>query len=168
MSLTVDRWLAICHPYKAKEQRSRRNALLICLGVWALVLVFGFLIPALVVVYCSVKTIWALQHSSHHSQQSRVCIKYICSSLCTFLLPLTPSHLAIFLQFLVHQNVIVDCGSRAKISLFLQITLCLSNITCCLDALCYYFITLEVRSTKHTFRLSTFSHRRPTFSTSEV
>ncbi|XP_072296503.1 G-protein coupled receptor 55 [Eucyclogobius newberryi] len=206
MSITVDRWLAICHPYKAKQQRSCRNALGITVAVWALVLivisttissfrkaghtefhcfhsfstqgwrpvviiclqVFGFLVPALVVAYCSARTIWALQHSGQHSPQSRAYIKYIYSSLCAFLLPLTPSHLAIFLQFLVHQGVIVDCGSKAQISLFLQLALCLSNVTCCLDALCYYFITLEVRSTKQTFRLSTVSHRRPTCSTSEL
>ncbi|KAJ0058784.1 hypothetical protein NL108_000501 [Boleophthalmus pectinirostris] len=206
MSIAVDRWLAICHPYKAKERRSRRKALGICVGVWALVLVvisttissfrqagrteihcfhrfsaqgwrpviiiclqvFGFLVPSLVVVYCSVKTIWALQLSGQRSSQSIAYIKYIYSSLCSFLLPLAPSHLAILLQFLVHQGVIVDCSSKTRISLFLQLSLCLSNVTCCLDALCYYFITLEVRSTKRASRLSTISHRRPTFSTSEV
>lgn len=68
----------------------------------------------------------------------------------------------------VHQGVIQDCSTKASISLFLQITMCLSNITCCLDALCYYFIAHEVRSTKNTFKLSMISQRRATFSTSEV
>ncbi|KAF7664872.1 hypothetical protein LDENG_00163190 [Lucifuga dentata] len=129
--------------------------------------VFGFLGPALVVLYCSVQTIRALQQSGQHSPKSRACVKIICSSLGAFLVPFTPSHLAILLQFLVHQEVIQDCGSKTRISLFIQIAMCLANITCCLDAVCYYFIAREVRNTKNTFRRSVLQ-RRGTFSTSEV
>ncbi|KAM8728306.1 G-protein coupled receptor 55 [Acanthopagrus schlegelii] len=206
MCIAVDRWMAICHPFKAKQLRSPPAALGICLAVWVVVLaaifpttysfreagkeefhcfhrfsgkgwspvviicvqVFGFLLPALVLVYCSVKTIWALQQSGQRSAQSRACVKIIYSSLSAFLLPFTPSHLGILLQFLVHQKVITDCSSMQTISLFIQVTMCLSNITCCLDALCYYFIAHEVRSTRNSFRLSRMSQRRATFSTSEV
>ncbi|XP_078119950.1 G-protein coupled receptor 55 [Sander vitreus] len=206
MCIAVDRWMAICHPFKAKQLRSPKAALGTCMGVWVLVLaalfpivyrfreagqgdfrcfhqfskkgwsppviiclqVFGFLVPALVVVYCSVRTIWALQQSGLHSPQSRACVKIIYSSLSAFLLPFTPSHLGILLQFLVHQGMIQDCGNITRISLFIQIAMCLSNITCCLDALCYYFITCELRSTKHIFRISMISQRRATFSTSAV
>ncbi|XP_074507421.1 G-protein coupled receptor 55 [Sebastes fasciatus] len=206
MCISVDRWVAICHPFKAKQLRSPKAALGTCLGVWVLVLatifpttyrfrqaqqmdfhcfhrfsekgwsppviisllMFGFLGPALVLVYCSAQTIWALQQSGQRSPMSRACVKIIYSSLSAFLLPFTPSHLGILLQFLVHRGMIQDCGSRAGISLFIQIAMCLSNITCCLDALCYYFIAHEVRSTKHTFRMSMTSQRRATFSSSEV
>uniref|UniRef100_A0A3P8SBY0 G protein-coupled receptor 55 n=1 Tax=Amphiprion percula TaxID=161767 RepID=A0A3P8SBY0_AMPPE len=199
MCIAVDRWVAICHPFKAKQLRSPRAALGSCVGVWALVLaaisptiygfrqgnrtefhcfhafsqkgwspqliiclqVFGFLLPALVVIYCSLQTIWALQQSGQRSARSRACVKIIYSSLSAFLLPFTPSHLGILLQFLVHQGVIQDCGTKTRISLFIQIAMCLSNITCCLDALCYYFIAHEVRSTKHSFRMS-MSQRRAT------
>nr|XP_020451373.1 G-protein coupled receptor 55-like [Monopterus albus] len=203
MCIAVDRWLAICHPFKAKQLRSPKAALGTCVGVWLLVLaamsstiyrfgegrqtyfhcfhgfsengwspsviisllIFGFLIPALVVVYCSVQTVWALQQSGQHSPKSQACVKIIYSSLSAFLVPFTPSHLGILLQFLVHQGIIQDCGNKTRISLFIQIAMCLSNITCCLDALCYYFIAHEVRSTKHTFRMTV---RRATFSTSEL
>lgn len=206
MCIAVDRWLAICHPFKAKQLRSPKLALVTCMAVWVLVVaaifpttygfreavqtefhcfhrfsskgwspvviiclqVFGFLGPALVVVYCSVQTICTLQQSGQHSPQSRACVKIIYSSLSAFLVPFTPSHLGIFLQFLVHQGVIQDCSNKTSISLFIQLALCLSNITCCLDALCYYFIAREVRSSRNTFRLSMISQRKPTFSTSEV
>lgn len=142
MCIAVDRWVAICHPFKAKQLRSPKAALGICVGVWLLVLVaisptiyrfrevgqkefhcfhsfsekgwspvvivclqvFGFLVPALVVVYGSVQTIWALQQSGQNSPQSRACVKIIYSSLSAFLLPFTPSHLGIFLQFLVRST----------------------------------------------------------------
>ncbi|XP_041805322.1 G-protein coupled receptor 55 isoform X2 [Chelmon rostratus] len=206
MCIAVDRWVAICHPFKAKQLRSPKAALGTCVGVWVLVMaaifpttyhfreagqkdfhcfhgfsekgwspsviiclqVFGFLAPALVLICCSVQTILALQESGQHSPKSRACVKIIYSSLSAFLLPFTPSHLGILLQFLVHQGVIQDCATKTGISLFIQISMCLSNITCCLDALCYYFIAHEVRSTKNTFRLSVISQRRATFSTSEV
>lgn len=145
MCIAVDRWVAICHPYKAKVLRSRKVALGTCVSVWSLVLgvlspnihrfrdagqkefhcfhrfsengwsppliiclqVFGFLGPALVVIYCSVWTIWALKQSGQNSPQSKACVKIIYSSLSAFLVPFTPSHLAIFLQFLVRQSSIL-------------------------------------------------------------
>lgn len=64
--------------------------------------------------------------------------------------------------------MIQDCGAQRSISLFIQISMCVSNVTCCLDALCYYFIAHEVRSSKNSFKLSAFRQRRPTCSTSEV
>ncbi|CAI5641196.1 unnamed protein product [Oreochromis niloticus] len=205
MCIAVDRWVAICHPFKAKQLRSPRVTMVICVVVWMLVSgsvipviwnfrntkngtfhcfhqfsaegwkppiiisvqVFGFVLPALVVVLCSVQIIWTLQQSGQHSPQSRACVKIIYSGLCAFLVPFTPSHLAIFLQFLVHQGAFQDCGTKANLSLFIQIAMCLSNITCCLDAMCYYFIAHEVRNTRHSFRMSIMSQRRPTNSTSE-
>ncbi|KAM3866224.1 G-protein coupled receptor 55 [Diretmus argenteus] len=205
MCIALDRWVAIRHPFKAKQVRSPKVALGICVTIWVLVLaaisptifslrkagqeelhcfhrfsdkgwspvviisleVFGFLGPALVLICCSAQTIWTLQESGQHSPTSRACVKIIYSSLCAFLVPFTPSHIAILLQFLVRQGVIEDCGLKTSISLFIQIAMSLANITCCLDALCYYFIAHEVRSTKHTFRISMGSQRRATISTED-
>ncbi|KAM9322376.1 G-protein coupled receptor 55 [Pholidichthys leucotaenia] len=205
MCIAMDRWVAICHPFRARQLRSPKMAMGACVGVWVLVVaaifptifrfrkpvqknfhcfhefskdgwspeviicleVFGFLLPALVVIYCSVQIIWTLQQSGQHSPQSRACVKIIYSSLSAFLVPFTPSHIGILLQFLVHQDQIQDCDTKVGISLFIQLALCLSNITCCLDAVCYYFTAREVRNAKHTFRRS-ISQRRPTCSTSEV
>ncbi|XP_014827342.1 PREDICTED: G-protein coupled receptor 55-like [Poecilia mexicana] len=207
MCIGVDRWLAICHPFKAKQLRSPKAAVMTCMGIWVLVFtaifpvtfnlrtvvkndfhcfhrfsengwspkvivclqIFGFLAPALTLVCCSAQVIWTLQESGQRSTTSQACVKIICSGLCCFLVPFTPSHLAIFLQFLVHQKVIVDCGSMKSISMFLQTTMCLSNITCCLDGLCYYFIADEVKkNTKNNFRMSRLSQRRGNSSTSEL
>ncbi|KAM4727988.1 G-protein coupled receptor 55 [Anableps anableps] len=206
MSIAADRWLAICHPFKAKQLRSPKVAFITCLGVWVLAFsaifpvtfnlreevyedfhcfhrfsengwspkviiclqVFGFLMPAVMVICCSLHIIWTLQESGQRSTKSRACVKIIYSSLSAFLVPFTPSHLAIFLQFLVHQKVIQDCNSQKSISMFLQTALCLSNVTCCLDALCYYFAAHEVRSTKNSFKMTRLSQRRANSSTSEV
>ncbi|CAL8344706.1 unnamed protein product [Merluccius merluccius] len=183
--ISVDRWLAICYPFRAKRLRSPAAALGTCVAVWVAMVaaispiygfreaihgdfhcfhgfskkawrpvvivcleVLGFLWPALVLVCCSTQTIWTLDRSGQQSPKSRACVRVIYSSLFAFLAPFTPSHLAILLQFLVHQDVIQDCKTKTRVSLFLQMAMCLSNITCCLDAVCYYFIAREVRSPK--------------------
>ncbi|KAM6948315.1 G-protein coupled receptor 55 [Aplochiton taeniatus] len=129
--------------------------------------VFGFLGPALVLMGCSVQSIWALRESEQQSPTDLACVRRIIySGMFAFLVPFTPSHLAILLQFLVRQGLIEDCKWKTRISLFLQVTMCLANVTCCLDAACYYFITREVRSTRH-FRRSSI-HRRATTNTSEL
>ncbi|XP_023700400.2 G-protein coupled receptor 55 [Paramormyrops kingsleyae] len=132
----------------------------------ACVEVFGFLLPALVLVVCSVQIIHTLKKSQECSAKSLACARIIYSSLFAFLVPFTPSHLGIFLQFLVHQGTITDCTAKTQISLYMQVTMCLANITCCLDAVCYYFMTREIRSSKDILTRS-ISYRRPT-STSEV
>ncbi|CAL8280042.1 unnamed protein product [Lota lota] len=203
--IAVDRWLAICHPFKAKQLRSPKAALGTCVVVWVAVLVsispiysfrdashedfhcfhgfsrkvwrpvvivcvevFGYVCPALVIVCCSVQTVWTLNKSGKLSPQSRACVRIIYSSMCAFLAPFTPSHLAILLQFLVHQGVIQDCKTKTRISLFLQVAMCLANITCCLDAVCYYFIAHEVRKPKYFLRRSTVSQGKATHSSSEL
>ncbi|KAJ8011810.1 hypothetical protein DPEC_G00062110 [Dallia pectoralis] len=200
--IAVDRWVAICHPFRAKQLRSPRMALGTCVGIWLLVLVatspvygfreqgnedfycfrkfsekgwnpaligcllsFGFLGPAMVLVVCSAQAILALRQSGQESPKRRTCVMIIYSSLFAFLVPFTPSHVGILLQFLVHQGVIEDCMAKTKISLLLQVTMSLSNITSCLDAFCYYFIASEVRNSKQriSFRLSrSMSHRKAT------
>lgn len=204
MCISMDRWVAIKHPFRAKQLRSPRKALGICVLVWLLTLggispiygfrqtgegefhcfhgfsekgwspavigcleVFGFLGPALVLVGCSAQSVHALNKSNQESTKKRACVRIIYSSMCAFLIPFTPSHLAILLQFLVRQGVIKDCWTKTRISLFLQVSMSLANITCCLDAMCYYFIAHEVRSSKQAFRERTFSNRK-TISTSEV
>ncbi|KAJ8410912.1 hypothetical protein AAFF_G00188690 [Aldrovandia affinis] len=203
MCIAVDRYIAIKHPFRAKQLRSPRAALVTCVVIWLVVLgatapvyrfhskseepfrcfhgfskegwnpvlivcleVLGFLGPTLVLVSCSVQIIRTLRKSLQSSAQSRACVRIIYSNLCIFLVPFTPCHVGIFLQFLVRCGTITDCGLQNRISLFVQVSMGLANITCCLDAFCYYFITMEIRSSRGSLRQS-FSQRRMT-STSEV
>ncbi|KAL0965951.1 hypothetical protein UPYG_G00288570 [Umbra pygmaea] len=204
--IAADRWVAICHPFRAKQLRSPRVALGTCIMIWLVVigatspvygfheqgkttfrcfhtfsdkgwspalisclLSFGFLGPLMVLVMCSAQSIWALRQSRKDSPKSTTCVKIIYSSLFAFLVPFTPSHLGILLQFLVRRGMIEDCEAKRGISLFVQLTMSLANITCCLDALCYYFITREVRSSRDnlSFRLSRSMSQRRATSTSE-
>ncbi|KAG5837147.1 G-protein coupled receptor 55 [Anguilla anguilla] len=203
MCIAVDRYIAIKHPFRAKQLRSPRAALATCALIWVLVLgastpvyrfrsknesafrcfhgfskegwspaliacleVLGFLGPTLVLVTCSVQIIRTLHRSQQSRARTRACTRIIYSNLCIFLVPFTPCHVGIFLQFLVRNDIIKDCDLQNNISLFVQVAMSLSNITCCLDAFCYYFITREIRTTGDTLRQS-FNQRGPT-STSEL
>lgn len=198
--IALDRYVAIQHPFRAKEFRSQKAAIIICIFIWCLAVgatspvysfhnnsdesfrcfhgfsdagwrpvliisveVFGFLLPAAVVVVCSMKSIRTLRQSQSPKKTGE---RILYSSLCAFLIPFTPYHLGVLLQFLVRRGTITACQSKTTIALFVQISMCLANVTCCLDAVCYYFIAKEVRSSKETIRRS-ISYRR-TISTSEV
>ncbi|NXB13671.1 GPR55 protein, partial [Rhagologus leucostigma] len=110
--------------------------------------IFGFLIPLAVMVFCSAQTIWILLN--HKSQAEKNVeeggsLRVIVINLVVFLVCFTPVHLGICLQCLVRQHVIVDCGLKQTISLFLQVSMIFANLNCCLDAIFYYFAAEEFR-----------------------
>ncbi|KFO08424.1 G-protein coupled receptor 55, partial [Balearica regulorum gibbericeps] len=110
--------------------------------------IVGFLIPLTVMVFCSVQNIWILL--KHRSQAEKNLegsgsLRVIIINLVVFLVCFTPVHLAICLQCLVRQHVIVDCSLKQTISLFIQVSMILANLNCCLDAIFYYFAAKEFR-----------------------
>ncbi|XP_053567468.1 G-protein coupled receptor 55-like [Bombina bombina] len=110
----------------------------------------GFLGPLTVMMYCSIQIIRTLLtdrfSQEQNSRERIIVIRIIIINLVVFLVSFTPSHIAIFLQFLVRKHVISDCYFRQKVSLFLQMALCIANSNCCLDAVCYYFAVEEFRN----------------------
>lgn len=113
---------------------------------------FGFLIPLAVMIFCSAQNIRILLN--HESQaktkvEGSGCLRVIIINLVVFLVCFTPFHLAICLQCLVRQNVIVNCSLKQTISLFIQVSMTLANLNCCLDAIFYYFAAEEFRDKTH-------------------
>ncbi|NWH70306.1 GPR55 protein, partial [Piaya cayana] len=110
--------------------------------------IFGFLIPLAVMVFCSAQNIWILLNHKSQSKkkaESSGSLRVIIINLVVFLVCFTPFHLAICLQCLVRQHVIVDCSLKQTISLFIQVSMTLANLNCCLDAIFYYFAAKEFR-----------------------
>ncbi|KAF6361521.1 G protein-coupled receptor 55 [Rhinolophus ferrumequinum] len=110
--------------------------------------VFGFLLPLSVMGFCSSRSIFILVSRRNHTRdwvQERACIWTIASNLAVFVASFLPVHLGFFLQFLVRNGFIEDCRAKQNISLFLQLSMCFSNINCCLDVFCYYFVIKEFR-----------------------
>ncbi|NWV53856.1 GPR55 protein, partial [Daphoenositta chrysoptera] len=108
--------------------------------------IFGFLIPLAVMVFCSAQTIWILlNHKSQAKKnvEERGSLRVIVINLVVFLVCFTPVHMGICLQCLVRQHVIEDCSLKQGISLFLQVSMAIANLSCCLDAIFYYFAAKE-------------------------
>ncbi|NWT75102.1 GPR55 protein, partial [Prunella himalayana] len=108
--------------------------------------IFGFLIPLVVMVFCSAQTIWILLNQKTHDKKSaeeRGSLRVIVINLVVFLVCFTPAHLGILLQCLVRQRVILGCTMKQIISLFLQVSMTFANLNCCLDAIFYYFAAKE-------------------------
>ncbi|KAM8953196.1 G-protein coupled receptor 55 [Pelodytes ibericus] len=183
--ISLDRYVAIRHPFWSKQLRSPQKTKCICICIWVFVWtisactfrfqldqenvrcfhempdntwsspiiisleIFGFLIPIIILFYCSVQIIRTLlMHSSSSAQVKEyrtAIIRIVGSNLAVFVLSFLPSHVGIFLQFLVRQYVISDCSSRQHISLFVQVAMCMANVNCCFDAICYYFAVKEFR-----------------------
>ncbi|NXC65746.1 GPR55 protein, partial [Anhinga anhinga] len=110
--------------------------------------IIGFLIPLTVMVFCSVQNVWILLN--HKSQDKKKVegsgsLRVIIINLVVFLVCFTPVHLAICLQCLVRQHIIEDCSLKQNISFFIQVSMILANLNCCLDAIFYYFAAKEFR-----------------------
>lgn len=111
--------------------------------------VFGFLLPMVIMGFCSSRSIHILLARRGQTQdwvQQRACIWTIAASLAVFVVSFLPVHLGFFLQFLVRNGFIVECRAKQRISLFLQLSMCFSNVNCCLDVFCYYFVIKEFRT----------------------
>ncbi|XP_053071915.1 G-protein coupled receptor 55 isoform X2 [Acinonyx jubatus] len=111
--------------------------------------VFGFLLPLGVMGFCSSRSIHILvcrQGLTEDWVQQKACIWTIAASLAVFVVSFLPVHLGFFLQFLVRNGFIVECRAKQNISFFLQLSMCFSNINCCLDVFCYYFVIKEFRT----------------------
>ncbi|NWU54397.1 GPR55 protein, partial [Dromas ardeola] len=114
--------------------------------------IFGYLIPLTVMVFCSAQNILILLN--HKSQAKKKVegsgsLRVIIINLVVFLVCFTPVHLAICLQCLVRQHVIKDCSLKQSISFFIQVSMTLANLNCCLDAIFYYFAAKEFREKTH-------------------
>nr|XP_048284860.1 G-protein coupled receptor 55 isoform X3 [Myodes glareolus] len=110
--------------------------------------IFGFLLPMSIMGFCSYRSIRILMGRREYTQdwvRQRACIWTIAINLVIFVVSFLPVHLGFFLQFLVRNSFISECRVKQSISLFLQLSLCFSNINCCLDVFCYYFVIKEFR-----------------------
>ncbi|XP_057601686.1 G-protein coupled receptor 55 [Hippopotamus amphibius kiboko] len=110
--------------------------------------IFGFLLPMSIMGFCSSRSIYILVARRDYTRdwvQQKACIWTIAVSLAVFVVSFLPVHLGFFLQFLVRNDFIKECRAKQNIIFFLQLSMCFSNVNCCLDVFCYYFVIKEFR-----------------------
>uniref|UniRef100_A0A4W3JAK5 G-protein coupled receptors family 1 profile domain-containing protein n=1 Tax=Callorhinchus milii TaxID=7868 RepID=A0A4W3JAK5_CALMI len=105
-----------------------------------------FLICTAIVSFCSLQIIRTLQSSLTESETKlkKKAIKIVLSSLVVFLICFIPHHISVLL-FTLNVNNLMEQYSREDLGAILQISLCVANVNCCLDAVYYYFAIKEMQ-----------------------
>ncbi|XP_008827399.1 G-protein coupled receptor 35 [Nannospalax galili] len=173
-AIAVDRYLAVRHPLRARGLRSPRQAAAVCVALWVVVvssqvvrwylkegsfcfrnptrysfdnisfLLFGFYLPLVVVVFCSLQVVTALaRRPATHVGQAEVTLKatrMVWANLVVFIICFLPLHVVLTVQVSLGQ---LTCITRHNFIHALSVTGKLSDANCCLDAICYYYMTKE-------------------------
>ncbi|KFQ51592.1 G-protein coupled receptor 35, partial [Nestor notabilis] len=106
---------------------------------------FGYFIPLVIVIFCSVQVIKCLKKktvtSPHETKLIQKAIRIISVNLCVFTVCFSPVHIALLSRFVV--DVAGACSLLSEVTACIHICACLANSNCCLDAFCYYFAAKE-------------------------
>ncbi|KAJ7420445.1 putative G-protein coupled receptor 174 [Willisornis vidua] len=108
----------------------------------------GFVMPLLIILYCSWKTILSLKEknsASHDLGEKKKALKMILTCALVFLICFAPYHISFPLDFFVKTGQIRGGCVQRVISVFHAVALCLASLNSCVDPVIYYFTTDEFR-----------------------
>ncbi|XP_050982464.1 G-protein coupled receptor 55 [Labeo rohita] len=104
--------------------------------------ILGYLIPVLIVIICSIQTIYILVRSLQRVQgEDRVARKNIAAvitaNMFTFIVCFTPVHIGLLLQYLARPD-------KEFVHVFFDVSKWIAITNCCLDSIGYYFLLKRV------------------------
>lgn len=175
--ISIDRYIAIKHPLRARTFRSPTKAALICGLLWLLVIssatiqlwqrhsalcfqthsptpaalsllaiFFVFILPLAILTFCSTEVIRNLKkHLNTNSEEEKSiqkAVHIIYANLIVFLICFLPACLGLLATFIM-ERVGVTCFLLCVMNNFSSVVRCIATSNCCLDSVCYYFVTKE-------------------------
>ncbi|XP_053807733.1 G-protein coupled receptor 35-like [Vidua chalybeata] len=175
--ISIDRYIAIKHPLKARTFRSPSKAALLCGLLWVLVIVsaiiqlwhkhaalcfqtytptpaalsllaifFVFTLPLAILTFCSVEVIRNLKkHLNMNSPEEKSiqkAVHIIYANLIVFLICFLPAYLGLLARFIM-ERVGSTCFLLCVMKNLSSVMRCIATSNCCLDSVCYYFVTKE-------------------------
>lgn len=175
--ISIDRYIAIKYPLKARTCRSPSKAALLCGLLWVSVIIgatlrfqkrhatfcfqkdatipiaqallsifFIFSLPLAILTFCSIEIIRNLKRqlktNSMEEKLIQKALYIIYANLIVFLICFLPTHLGILFRFIM-EYVGTSCFLSQVMMDFFALTRCIATSNCCLDSVCYYFVTKE-------------------------
>ncbi|XP_014721705.1 putative P2Y purinoceptor 10 [Equus asinus] len=108
----------------------------------------GFVLPVVIITYCTWKTRKSLQEFQdppQNTKERKKALWMVLMCAVVFIVCFTPYHLNFPFFMMVKQRVFSNCSFIKSTLYFHIISLCLANLNCCLDPVVYYFMTSEFR-----------------------
>ncbi|KAM4043250.1 G-protein coupled receptor 35-like isoform 1-T1 [Anomaloglossus baeobatrachus] len=108
--------------------------------------VFGSCIPMVILIFCSTQIIWTLKKkekmSINEEKNIEKTISIVKTNLAIFLLCFLPLSIGNIVRFVI-ESISVNCYLLKAINDFVHVAQGLSDLNCCLDSICYYFVAKE-------------------------
>ncbi|XP_056615627.1 G-protein coupled receptor 35.1 [Triplophysa dalaica] len=107
-----------------------------------LLTVVGFLLPFLIVLFCSIKIICTLRKRLDvgHRSEKLQCMFIIAANLIVFVICFLPIHFGFILKYIA-QSYDFSCDAQVFAHNFVHVAMFVSIMNCGLDSFCYYFAT---------------------------
>ncbi|KAM6389410.1 G-protein coupled receptor 35-like [Pluvialis apricaria] len=107
---------------------------------------FVFTLPLAILTFCSTEVIRNLKRHLHTNSPEEKSIQkalhIIYANLIVFLMCFLPAYLGVLARFIM-ENVGATCFLLQVMKNFSSVTRCIATSNCCLDSVCYYFVTKE-------------------------
>ncbi|XP_073786993.1 G-protein coupled receptor 55-like [Danio rerio] len=105
--------------------------------------ILGYLIPVVIIIFCSTQTVYILIRSLQHVEgrdraERKKITAIIAANMFTFIVCFTPVHIGLLLQYLSDEN------GKNFIHVFLDVAEWIATTNCCLDAIGYYFLLKRI------------------------
>ncbi|XP_071999425.1 G-protein coupled receptor 35 [Engystomops pustulosus] len=108
--------------------------------------VLGSCVPLVILVFCSAQIIWTLKKKEKMSvseeKDIEKSINIVKTNLAIFLFCFLPLTIGNIVRFIL-ESIEVNCLLLKQINDFVHIAQGLSDLNCCLDSICYYFVAKE-------------------------
>ncbi|XP_056109375.1 G-protein coupled receptor 55 [Rhinichthys klamathensis goyatoka] len=112
--------------------------------------ILGYLIPVVIVIFCSTQTIYILVRSLRHVEgrdrvERKKIAAVITANMFTFIVCFTPVHIGLLLQYLS------DESHKNFVHVFLDVAEWIATTNCGLDSIGYYFLLKRVQKREQSY-----------------
>ncbi|NXF78517.1 GPR35 protein, partial [Sclerurus mexicanus] len=122
-------------------------------GITLGVIIVEFFIPLIILSYCSIQVIAELRRKKngncHKEKLIRKAVYIVSANMALFIICFLPLHLGHLLRFIM-DSISSSCSAIQSVNDFVHFASVLANTNCCLDAVCYYFVSKEFKEASST------------------